>query len=155
MKIRKAVVGDLKRILELNLMLFEKEHGDYDKLLDLNWTFGKKGRKYFRDALTKSSSCVFVAEYEGVVVGYLSGGMSTGEEYRKLPKMVELGSLFVLEEYRSNGVGKKLYDEFMKWAKGKGFKRMKVEADPRNKKGVLFYEKMGLEGFTVILEREI
>ena len=47
MEIRKATLDDLKDIQKLNLLLFEKEYKEYDKLLDKDWTFGEKGKKYF------------------------------------------------------------------------------------------------------------
>ena len=155
MEVRKAVIGDLKRIRELNFMLFEKEYEEYDDLLDMDWTYGEKGKKYFNEALTKSSYCAFVVEDKGVIVGYVIGTIAKGEEYRKLPKMAELDNIFVLEEYRSKGVGKMLYDEFVKWAKTQGVKRIKVEASPDNAKGIAYYEKMGFKAFTLTLEGEI
>jgi diamine N-acetyltransferase len=155
MEIRKATIEDLNRIQELNLLLFEKEYKEYDKLLDLDWTFGKVGEKYFRDALTKSNHCAFVVEVDGVVVGYIVGAIEKGENYRKLPKMAALDNIFVLEEYRSKGIGKMLYGEFVKWAKGNGVKRVKVEASPDNVEGIAYYENMGFKGFTITLEGEI
>ena len=37
--IRSATLDDLEDIQSLNLKLFEKEHKEYDPLLDLCWTF--------------------------------------------------------------------------------------------------------------------
>ena len=154
-KIRKATIKDLDKVLELNHMLFRREYDEYDNLLDMDWTYSVKGKKYFRDSLINENYCVFVAEDSGVVVGYLSGEITKGEEYRILPKMAELGSLFVLAEYRSKGMGKKLYDDFVKWAKSKDVKRIRVEASPDNAKGIKYYEKMGFKGFTFVLEGKI
>ena len=39
LSIRKAHINDLEIIQKLNLQLFEKEHKEYDDLLDLKWTF--------------------------------------------------------------------------------------------------------------------
>jgi hypothetical protein len=36
---RKATIKDLKKIQELNLMLFEKEYDEYDKTLNVDWTY--------------------------------------------------------------------------------------------------------------------
>lgn len=155
MKIRKATLEDLKRIQELNLMLFTKEHEEFDGLLDLDWTFGERGESYFRESLTKKDHCAFVAEEDEKIIGYLTGGLATGEDFRKLPKMAELESIFVLEEYRLKGIGKKLYLELVKWAKENDVKRMKVQADPRNEKGISYYEKMGFKGATIVLEGSI
>lgn len=37
--IRKAKICDLKEILRLNFDLFEKEYEEYDKSLNLKWTY--------------------------------------------------------------------------------------------------------------------
>lgn len=48
MEIRKATIRDLKRIQDLNFLLFEKEKKEYDKFLNMDWTFGEKGTKCFK-----------------------------------------------------------------------------------------------------------
>jgi len=69
-------------------------------LLDLDWTFGKKGTEYFKECLAKENSCAFVVEDKKQVVGYLCGGISKAESYRNAPKVAELDNMFVLGEYR-------------------------------------------------------
>ena len=155
MEVRKAVVGDLKRVQELNLLLFEKEFGEYDNSLSLDWTFGKVGSKYFEDAITKEDSCVFVVEEEGKIVGYLAGGECSVEDYRKLPKVAELNDMLVLEEFRGNGVGRMLYSAFVEWCRGRGIKRVRVEVTAQNKEAIEFYRKVGLKDYSLILEGEI
>jgi GNAT superfamily N-acetyltransferase len=152
MNIRKATLKDLKRIQELNLMLFKKEHEEYDKLLDLDWTFGEVGTKALKENIAGEDSCTFVAENEEII-GYLSCGIKTdAEDYRKLPKMAELDSMFILKEHRKKGIGKQLYEAFIKWAKEKDAKIIRVEASAGNEEGIEFYKKMGLKDYTLILE---
>lgn len=45
--IRKATIKDLEEVQELNLMLFEKEHTDYDSSLNMQWTTSQSGSSYF------------------------------------------------------------------------------------------------------------
>ena len=155
MEIRKAVIGDLKRIQELNLMLFEKEYREYDEMLNLDWTFGEEGSSHFRDAISKDDACAFVVEDGGKIVGYLVGGEIEGESYRILPKMAELDNMLVLEEYRGKRVGGMLYDAFVGWCKGRGVKRLRVEASAGNEGAIGFYRKKGFEDCSLVLEREI
>lgn len=152
MKIRKATIKDLKEIQRLNLLLFEKEYEEYDKYLDLNWTFGKKGTKAFKDVLIDQDKCAFVAEINGEIVGYLAGGISTSENYRHLPPVAELYNTLVLEEYRGESIGTELYNEFAKWCKKKKFKVIKVQTSAPNKKAIKFYHKNGFKDYTLILE---
>jgi len=153
MKLRKAVIGDLKEIQKLNLMLFEKEKGEYDNFLDLNWTFGEKGTGSFKKHLTNDDFCVFIVENSGEIIGYLAGGISKAESYRIIPwKIAELNNMFVLKEYRRRGVGKMLNDAFVYWCKDKGFKMLKVQASANNKQAINFYRKNGYKDYTLVLE---
>ncbi len=99
MQVRRAGIKDLKRIQELNLLLFEKEHKEYDEFLNLNWTFGEAGEKAFRKHLIEKDSCAFVVENDNIIIGYLVGSVCKLEEYRNAPKSAELDNMFVLEEY--------------------------------------------------------
>ena len=155
MKIRKAMIGDLKEIQELNLMLFEKEHKEYDKLLDLNWTFGNEGTSHFKDAIKKEDSCAFVVEEDAKIIGYLVGSEVEGESYRQLPKMAEIDNMLVLSEWREKGAGRILYDAFVKWCKERGVRRTRVEATAQNKDAIKFYRKMGMKDYTLVLEGEL
>jgi len=139
MKIRKAEIRDLKRIQELNLLLFGKEHKEYDELLNLNWTFSEAGEKAFRKHLIKEDSCAFVVEDSNVIVGYLVGSVCKLEEYRNAPKSAELDNMFVLGEYRGNGAGKMLCDAFVEWCKNKNIKILSVSASAGNKQAIGFY----------------
>jgi hypothetical protein len=151
-KIRKATIKDLKEVQKLNLLLFQKEYKEYDKFLNLNWTFGERGTKAFKKVLTNKDRCTFVAEYNGKIIGYLAGGISTPEFYRNLPKVAELYNTLILEKYRNKKIGTKLYSEFVKWCKNKKFKIIKVQASAPNKKAINFYRKNGFKDYTLILE---
>jgi diamine N-acetyltransferase len=155
MEVRRAVIRDLKRIQELNLMLFKKEKKEYDELLNLDWTFGKVGTRCFRKHLTKKDSCAFVVEEDGTIIGYLAGGIGEIENYRNALKSAELDSMFVLEEYRERGVGKMLYESFVKWCKREDVKLLRVEASAGNKEAIGFYRRMGFKDYSLILEGDI
>ncbi|MFH1915679.1 MAG: GNAT family N-acetyltransferase [Nanoarchaeota archaeon] len=97
--VRIACLRDLNSIQDLNLKLFKKEYAEYDKLLNLEWTFGSLGTKYFKDRITKGF--VALADVNGQVIGYICAGFTKGESYRKMPKTAELENMFILEQFRS------------------------------------------------------
>jgi ribosomal protein S18 acetylase RimI-like enzyme len=154
-KIRKADIDDLKDIQKLNLMLFKKEYDEYDKLLNLEWTFGKQGTQFFKDKLTKPENCGFIAKGNGKIVGYIVGGISKAETYRNMPKTAELDNMFILKEFRNKGAGTKLYDEFLKWCKSKNVEIIRVQASSLNKKAINFYRKNGFKDYILLLENKI
>lgn len=150
-----ATINNLKKIQELNLKLFEKEHKEYDSSLNLNWTFGKVGTKYYKNRILKENGCVLIAIVDNKIVGYLCGGISEKEAY-KIPSITaELENTFVLEEYRSKGIGKKLYDKFIKWCKNKNVKKVKVKASAQNLLAIKFYRNNDFKDSVLTLEMDL
>ena len=45
--LRKAEIGDLKEIQELNQMLFDLEYDNYDSTIDTAWPVSNDGTQYF------------------------------------------------------------------------------------------------------------
>lgn len=153
--IKIATINDLAVIQELNLKLFEKEYTEFDDTLDCGWTFGEDGESYFKKHITEDDSCVFVAFIHNLVIGYLAGGLAEKDPSRVLPKFAELESMFVLDEYRGQGVGKKLYETFVDWCKQKGVGRLRVIASCQNISGINFYRKNSFLDYDLILETKI
>src|SRR3989339_1644357 len=143
MEIRRAVIGDLKGIQELNLMLFKKEYRESDKTLDLGWSFGKLGEKCVRERIVDERGCVFFAEIDGKIVGYLSGSEIDSEEYRKVMRVAEADDMFVLGEFRGKGIGGELHDAFIGWCRKRGVKLVKAKINASNEGSIGFHKKKG------------
>jgi len=153
--IKTATMDDLQTVQELNLKLFEKEHKEFDSLLNLDWTFGKTGTKYYQDRISKDDGCVFVAIVDNQIVGYLCGGLTKAEDYRILPIVAELENTFVLDEFRSKGIGKQLYNKFIDWCKTKNVGKIRVEASAQNELAIKFYRNNNFKDYTLVLESDI
>jgi ribosomal protein S18 acetylase RimI-like enzyme len=153
--IKVATMNDLKKVQELNLKLFEKEHEEYDPSFDLNFTFSESGTKYYKDRISKAEGCVLVAIVDDKVVGSLCGTIVKSEEHRNLPIVAELENSFVLEEFRSKGIGKKLFNEFVEWCKTKNVGKLRVEAAAQNELAIKFYRKNNFKDYSLILEAEL
>ena len=156
LNIRPAKPSDLEKIKELNQKLFAKEFNDFDKTLDCNWPQTDKATNYFRERIEGKGGCAFVAEADGLVVGYLVGGLSR-ESYPRLLEggLGELENMFVEKEFRSQGLGKKLVDSFIAWCRENKIKRIRVVASAGNELGLNFYHREGFFDWEMILEREI
>ena len=157
MKIRKATIKDLKDLQILNLELFRKEHKEYDSLLDLDWPLGRKGTKYFQDKISKNSNCVLVAIANNKIVGYMCGGLMEAGTYGRSPSVItaELENTFVLEEFRSNGIGKELYNKFIEWCKSKNVSKVMVYADSHNDLAIKFYKNNSFKDYSLLLEADL
>tara|TARA_Y100000310_G_C20701281_1_gene830128 strand:- start:4192 stop:4659 length:468 start_codon:yes stop_codon:yes gene_type:complete len=151
---REATIDDLETILDFNQRLFDREVGMFDPTLDDTWTQSEEGRDYFTKRI-QEDGCAFVAEVNGQVVGYLVGALLEPSPYRTIPKMAELENMYVLPNFRSQGVGTRLYNDFKAWAKEQGAGRLKVVASAGNQPGINFYQDHGFEAIDVTLEVEI
>ncbi|MGV8169046.1 MAG: GNAT family N-acetyltransferase [Candidatus Nanoarchaeia archaeon] len=99
--------------------------------------------------------CIIVAILNNNIVGYLCGGINKPEPYRTVKKSAELENMFVLEEYRSKGVGKKLFNEFKKWCKQHKVNIIKVTAFTANGRAIKFYRNSGFRDYTLTLETHL
>ena len=64
--IEKATIEDLEYIQKLNKKLFIREFEKYNKLLNIEWTFGEKGIKYFKELI--QNSFVYVAKTNNNII---------------------------------------------------------------------------------------
>ncbi|MEI8061303.1 MAG: GNAT family N-acetyltransferase [Candidatus Berkelbacteria bacterium] len=155
MKIRKATIDDLDRVIELDGFLYDKELEEFDKTLNKDWIITGGGRNHFRDRVLEKDGVVFVAEEADQVIGYVACSISDSAPYRKKFKLAELGSMFILENFRSQGVGGKLIAEFFRWAKDQKADRATVTASAGNESAIRFYRRNGFENYDLVLEKEL
>lgn len=151
--IKEATLEDMNTVQQLNLLLFEKEYDEYDKSLNMEWTFGDEGTDYYKKRI--ENGFIAIAIVDGKNVGYICGGLKKAEAYRKLPKVAELENMFVLDEFRSKGVGSVLYEEFLFWCRENNVGKVRVEATTQNSRAIRFYQKNGFKDYTLILESDL
>jgi len=158
-QIREGNLGDLEQIQKLSQLLFIKEQKEYDNYYDINWPFSETGVNSFTKQFSDSDKKVFVAEIDSEIVGYLAASLRIDDEYRSIKneilRIAELNDMMVLEEYRSQGIGALLVDEFKKWAKINNADRIMVLASSPNARGIEFYKKQGFEIFEVGLKKDL
>ena len=112
------------------------------------WNYPEEYLEVWRDELTITegdiqSKDVFVAEEDGVILGYYSiaenpQDRTIGEVFVK--KGLWLEHLFVMPERIGQGIGTELYVHALETCRRKGAQSLNIFADP-NSKG--FYDKLG------------
>ncbi|MFA6088226.1 MAG: GNAT family N-acetyltransferase [Candidatus Woesearchaeota archaeon] len=148
-----ATIENLKEIQNLNHQLCIKENKEFDATVNKDYPIQTSGENYFKERIKKD--CALVATTDDKIVGYLVGAIIETEEYRNISKLGEAENMFVLEEYRSLGIGKKLFHKFIEWCKSKGAKRIRAVASAQNIKAIEFYKKEGFSDYNITLEKEI
>ncbi len=151
--IRKANKKDLGDILSLNLALFKKEFKEFDKTLNIKWTYSRKGREYFSKRITGKDGFVAVAVEEKSIVGYICGGIH--HDPIRIIKKAELENIMVIEAARGRKIGSKLTQEFLKWCQTKNINNIFVTASAKNLSGIRFYKKLGFDDYDIILKKKL
>jgi RimJ/RimL family protein N-acetyltransferase len=98
-------------------------------------------RKMIQSFRDEENSTILVCEYNDELVGYLiaRGGFT---EKTKHSVYLVIG---ILEEHRGKGIGTRLFDELINWAKQKQLHRLELTVMAPNEKGIALYKKMGFE----------
>ncbi len=99
--------------------------------------------------------CVFVAEVEDHLVGFIAGSA-----YQMPPVYPEkyhgyISDAFVAEPYRRHGVGEQLYGCVAAWFQERGLKIVELSAAAANPISRAFWHKMGFEDHMIRMRKEL
>lgn len=153
--IRKATVKDLKDILRLNFDLFKKEYKEFDKSLNMKWTYSDEGKRYFKSRIAKKDGFLEVIELDGKIIGYLVGGMSDKWDYRIKAEYAEAENMIIDKKYRNKGLGAKIMKDFINWCKKNKVNYISLTASVGNKPAIEFYRCLGFKDYNLILEMKL
>lgn len=142
MKIRKAKKQDVKDIQDLRYLLAKHDKSLGLDIVETEWGYtevGKKDLEYFLN-----EQYIYVAEENEKIVGFI-----TAEIFKKKAwYTVQLGSInniFVLEEYRNQGIGKALMKTAIEALKEAGITNIQLDTYNKNSNSIKFYEGLGFE----------
>jgi len=154
-RIRTAGPEDVPGIVELSGSLFREDAGSRDPTMNLDWA-AQEGRGYFEDLLADGAAACWMAERApgGSAVGYLAGRLSEADSLRTV-RVAALESMYVRPEARGLGVGARLVEGFLSWARKRGASRASVTAYAANEGAVRFYEREGFSPKNLTLDRGV
>ena len=135
--IEKATIEDLEYIQKLNKKLFIREFEKYNKLLNIEWTFGEKGTKYFKELI--QNGFVYVAKTNNNIIGYLAGSIHNVNECFT-EKFAEIENMYIENQYRRLKTGSKLIIKFKEWCKLNNVEYIEVSAWSENIEAINFYK---------------
>lgn len=119
---QQQVVALVKNVLITYGFTWDPDNGDKD-VLDPS-------------AYTRSGGTFLVLEAGGQILGTIAA--------RKLDsRRVELRRMYLHPAFWGEGLGSRLLQALVEWARGAGFERMELETDPRFDRSIGFYERKG------------
>lgn len=151
-QITKAKSSDWKIIQELNNQVFLVDQS-HDNDLDMNWPFSKEGIKYYKSLANGKYGHCLIAYQDEKPVGYVALA-EKNFGYRK-SKYVEIENIGVNLACRSQGIGTRLINATIKWARTKGATKLWVSAYWKNSRAVGFYKKNNFYETGIELDKNI
>jgi ribosomal protein S18 acetylase RimI-like enzyme len=131
---------DLEVIVRIYNESFRNLQSSWANPMTLEWFV-----KRFGGALKLKSGTAFVAEYDREPVGYV---LVTTQKRPQVGLVAYISGICVVPGYQRRGIGTKLIDNAMNWARNQGV--VLVENDDEiieNQAAVKFFEKLGFEIF--------
>lgn len=112
-------------------------------------------REWVRGSMEKvdrEDHAVFVADAEGAVVGFISVG-----EQRHWSGAIDagIGELVVAIEHSGRGVGRRLVDAAIEWARERALERVTLSTGAANQNARSFYRALGFDEEDVTLSRAV
>lgn len=131
-----------------------EEHTLYDSVYATSSDAEKIMRRFLADLSASSLSCLFVAERDGVVIGFLSGEMREGSPAFEPKTWAAVEDVYVLPDHRSSGVGHVLFEKFQEWARRKGASGISLQVAAGNARARKLYESLGFRAVSVYQVKE-
>lgn len=150
---RQGKVSDLRALLPL-VEAFAHEQQSQMPINDLTDNFMEYARSGIAQALEHPAACVMVAEEingeKPVAVGYAVGIAQEPPAIFKAEMYTFLSDLYVLPEYRKQGIGTALVERVRGWGWVKGISRLSLII-PTGSPAMQLYEKVGFKPIQTML----
>lgn len=150
MLIRKASQNDLGLILD-----FARQMSEMHKQLDAYYKLPTNLEETLSSDLNDENSLTLIAEENGISIGYIRVSIERAPAYITPKKIGVVYDLFVNENHRLKGVGKKLFDEALEWLRNKNIKHIELSVDARNISGIAAWKKFGFLEYKIRMRKDI
>ncbi|MDI6603856.1 MAG: GNAT family N-acetyltransferase [Thermoanaerobacteraceae bacterium] len=94
--------------------------------------------------LDHNKDLILIADYGGQVVGCLTLFRYYGGRSSKVQHVAEIG-ISINSEFRNSGIGSKLFEYAIKWAKQKNYKKLCLSVFSTNEIAIHLYRKYGFK----------
>ena len=139
--------GDIKAMLE-EIHRFESQ---FDPTYLVDEETAEVLEKWIKKG-TKKDGVVFVAEKDGEILGFACGWITKRPEHLYKERLMgDFCYLFVKEEYRGKGIGRKLAETMLDFFRKKGVRFVVLETHLKNERARELYRELGFEEISVNL----
>jgi len=126
-----------------------REHTAHDPIYTTSSGAERVMRRFLADLAGSNHSFLFVAEYAGRTVGFISGELREGSPTFQARTWASVDDVFVEPDHRNLGVGRALLEGVKEWAKERGADGVSLQVAAANERGRRFYEELGFREVSV------
>jgi GNAT superfamily N-acetyltransferase len=126
-----------------------KEHTYHDPIYTTSPGAERVMRRFLADLTSSSHTFLFVAEYDGLTIGFVSGELRESSPVFRSKTWASVDDVFVEPDYRNLGVGGALLESVKAWAKERNADGVSLQVAAANERGRNFYEKLGFREVSV------
>lgn len=155
MKIKKATLKDIKKILELSIE-FDLEYfkkykiRDFPPIKDL----AKQKKRIFEKDLRNKKGVIFVAEESKSYIGYIFTIKGIPRD-KTLKSKAYISDLYVKKEFRGKSIAKKLILESERWCKKQNVNEVFIDVNVKNFGAKKLYKKMKFNEMKLRLNKKL
>jgi len=143
-EIREAKKRDLDAIKEMNWKFLHFYIANrFDALMAQRAKSRMWGRRFVDRTFRNNKWKYFVAEDNGKIIGFINGKIDSYPPIYSENKYGFLWVIYVEEQYRAKGVGKKLFKKFLVWLRTNNIKVIEATAAPKNMVPQRMFHAMG------------
>jgi ribosomal protein S18 acetylase RimI-like enzyme len=126
-----------------------QEHTSHDPIYTTAAGAEKVMRRFLADLAGSGHAFLFIAEYEGRTVGFVSGELRESSPTFRSKTWASVDDVFVEPDYRNLGVGRALVEGVKAWAKERDADGISLQVAAANDSARKFYEELGFREVSV------
>jgi GNAT superfamily N-acetyltransferase len=151
--IHTVTADDIDDLLVSVAGLFREDAGTHDSTMDTTWP-ARGGADYYGELVGTDDCLLALARAGTTTVGHLVGKLQPPNDLREATFAV-LESIRVDPAARGTGVGSRLVEHFLAWARDNGAEHASVTAYAANEGAQRFYRRHGFGPMSVVLRRKL
>ena len=152
--VRRVGPRDLDRVVGLWSALI-----GHHEALDPHWRAAPgaedERRRLLARLLADADAAVLVWEEEGDLLGFCAAQIEVGPPTVAERARAEITDLFVSEDARRRGIGRRLVEAVTDWLRERGVPRVEVRVAVRNAEGQAFWRALGYADLVNVLQRPL
>jgi len=145
--IRKATARDIPAITALNMEMM-RFHAARDKDFQMTARDARSRLAAHKSAqLRRRNARLTVAGQSGKVIAYCLSVVASRPPIYRVRTMIQVMDMCVAARHRRRGLGRRLFEDAVEWAKSRSIRRIEVSFAPSNELARSFWPSLGFRTF--------